>query len=285
MKIILAKTAGFCFGVDRALKKVYDNVGNKKIYTYGPIIHNKRVVADLKIDGIQVMENIADIDLIDDGDIVIRSHGISKYEQQAIEDSGLGIIEATCPYVKRIHDKVEKASIASHNIIIIGNSKHPEVEGISGWSSQPVIIVETVEQLKDFVFSSDIIYEVVAQTTFNIGMYKEIVKALQKLKIHVIINETICKATQERQEEAFNIAKKVDLMIVIGDQYSSNTMKLYEICKKQCDKTYHIESIEGFDLDLLEGHEIIGITAGASTPKKLIEEVISNVRNARRTKL
>jgi len=281
MKIILAKTAGFCFGVDRALKKVYDNVGDKEIYTYGPIIHNKCVVDDLENQGVKVISDLKKIASLSQGEVVIRSHGISKKEHQAIEASGLGMIEATCPYVKHIHKKVEEASNKGHHIIIIGNKQHPEVKGISGWSSQPVTLVETVSQVEKATFDFKITYEVVAQTTFNISLYKEIIKALQKLNIHVIINETICSATQERQEEALKIASIVDFMIVIGDKNSSNTMKLYEICKKQCDRTYHIESIKGLALELLEGQEIIGITAGASTPKKLIEEVISNVRNAK----
>ena len=281
MEIIVAKSAGFCFGVDRALKKVYDNLSVEAIYTYGPIIHNTQVVEELASKGVKVID---DLDLLGDqpmGKVVVRSHGISEDEQRLIEASGFEMIEATCPYVKKIHRVVAAASAKGHRIIIAGNPDHPEVKGIAGWSKEPVYFVDSVTAIAQVPFQADITYELVAQTTFNYSLYKEIVIALQKQNFRVIINETICNATEERQSEALEIASKADLMIVIGGRHSSNTRKLYDICKEQCEQTYHIESIEEFELSTLEGHAIIGITAGASTPKKLIEEVISNVRNAK----
>jgi len=280
LEIIVAKSAGFCFGVDRALKKVYDGLGNEPIYTYGPIIHNIQVVEELTSKGVKVIHDLDELGYLPHGKVVIRSHGISKEEQDLISESGFGMIEATCPYVKTIHNCVENASKKGHHIIIVGDKNHPEVTGIKGWCHQPVYIIEDVAQINEIPLDMNIVYEVVAQTTFNLGLYQEILIRLQKLKFHVIINETICKATQERQKEALEIAKNVDVMLVIGSKHSSNTIKLYEICKEQCEYTYHIESIEEFELMVLKGHSIIGITAGASTPKKLIKEVISNVRNA-----
>ena len=281
LEIILAKTAGFCFGVDRALKKVYDNLGEGYLYTYGPIIHNNQVVEELVEKGVQVIEDLDQLASYPIGNVIVRSHGISETEHRKIEASDFGLIEATCPYVKRIHQVVATASAKGHEIIIVGNEKHPEVAGIAGWSREKVYFIDGLDQVKTLPKNSDKIYEVVAQTTFNLTLYKEIVSALQNKNIHVIINETICSATEERQSEALEIAKKADLMIVIGGKHSSNTRKLYEICIRQCDATYHIESIEEFELSALRGHSVIGITAGASTPKKLIEEVISNVRNAK----
>ncbi len=281
MEIILAKSAGFCFGVDRALKKVYDNLGDKYIYTYGPIIHNNLVVDELKAQGVEVIDSLDALATVPKGEVVIRSHGITEDEHNEILNSGHHIIEATCPYVKRIHKVVAKASANGHHIIIVGNKNHPEVVGIAGWSKESVQFVESLEAVSQLHIDEAVSYEVVAQTTFNHSLYKEIVIALQKLNIHVIINETICKATEDRQIEALEIAKTVDLMIVIGSKHSSNTKKLYEICKRQCENTYHIESIEEFELSTLDRCHIVGITAGASTPKKLIEEVISNVRNAK----
>ncbi len=280
LEIILANSAGFCFGVDRALKKVYDNLGAKHIYTYGPIIHNNYVVNELSDKGVKVIENLDSLSDLPCGKLVIRSHGISEAEEMKMKASGFEIIEATCPYVKRIHKKVKDASRSGKHIIIIGNKDHPEVKGISGWSETPVYIIQTMDEVDNIPKSQDITYEVVAQTTFNIGLYNDIVLRLQNENFRVIINETICYSTKERQEEAFEIAEKADLMIVVGSKHSSNTKKLYEICKRQCENTYHIESIEEFELNVLSGNAIIGITAGASTPKKLIEEVISNVRNA-----
>lgn len=281
MKIILAKTAGFCFGVDRALKKVYDNLGERHLYTYGPIIHNNQVVEELAGKGVHVIDDLNRLSDYPVGDIIIRSHGISEVEHKMIEASDFGLIEATCPYVKHIHKVVAKASLKGHPIIIIGNREHPEVAGIAGWSQSDVYFITTVDEVDTLPDQQDITYEVVAQTTFNICLYKEIVIALQNKNFHVIINETICSATEERQSEALEIASQADLMIVIGGKHSSNTRKLYELCKRQCEATYHIESIEEFELSILGGHTVIGITAGASTPKKLIEEVISNVRNAK----
>jgi len=281
LNIILAKTAGFCFGVDRALKKVYDNLGERHLYTYGPIIHNNQVVDELAEKGVQVIEDLDQLSKYPVGDIIIRSHGISEVEHNKIVASNFGLIEATCPYVKRIHKVVAKASLKGHHIVIVGNKDHPEVAGIAGWSKSAVHYITTVDEVDTLPNEADITYEVVAQTTFNLCLYKEIVIALQNKNFHVIINETICSATEERQSEALEIASQADLMIVIGGKHSSNTMKLYEICKRQCEATYHIESIEEFELSVLGDHTVIGITAGASTPKKLIEEVISNVRNAK----
>lgn len=281
MEIILAKTAGFCFGVDRALKKVYDNLGNGPLYTYGPIIHNRQVVEELADKGVQVIEDLDRLDEYPVGDIIIRSHGISEAEHRKIEASAFGLIEATCPYVKRIHKLVAKASEAGREIILLGNAKHPEITGIAGWSKKDVHIIECLEDIDKLPEDRDKTYEVVVQTTFNLALYKEIVSALQLRNFHVIINETICSATEERQSEALEIASKADLMIVIGDRHSSNTRKLYEICQEQCEATYRIESIDEFELSAVGDHAVIGITAGASTPKKLIEEVISNVRNAK----
>lgn len=280
MEIILAKTAGFCFGVDRALKKVYDNLGDDSIYTYGPIIHNNYVVDELASKGVKVIHDLDELSSLKKGKIVIRSHGISEAEELKMRASGFEVIEATCPYVKRIHHKVQDASKLGSHIIIIGNKEHPEVKGIHGWSCTPVLIVETEDEAENLQLEENITYEVVTQTTFNIQLYEAIVKKLQKPNIRVIIDETICYSTKERQEEALEIAKKADLMIVVGSKHSSNTKKLYDICQRQCENTYHVESIEEFELNVLSGNAIIGITAGASTPKKLIEEVISYVRNA-----
>lgn len=281
MDIILAKTAGFCFGVDRALKKVYDNLDDKNLYTYGPIIHNRQVVDELVEKGVQVIEDLNLLSEYPVGHLIVRSHGISEAEQHLIESSSFEMIDATCPYVKRIHKIVNKASSEGQGVIIVGDRWHPEVTGIAGWGGDDVVCAASVEDVKNLEPMTDKIYQVVAQTTFNHRLYEDIINALQLKNFRVIINETICSATEERQSEALEIASKADLMIVIGGKHSSNTRKLYEICKTQCEDTYHIESIEEFELSALWGHDVIGITAGASTPKKLIEEVISNVRNAK----
>ncbi len=281
MEIILAKTAGFCFGVDRALKMAYENIDGRKMLTYGSIIHNKEVIKDLQKKGVYAIENIDEISKEKAQKVILRSHGVTKRDEIAIREKNVEVIDVTCPYVKKIHKIVEKAHNAGNALIICGDKNHSEVKGIAGWYDGEIIYISNASEAKSVHLRSDIDYELVAQTTFNNKVFKEIVTILQKKQIRVIIRDTICSATYERQKEALLIAKKVDLMIVIGDKKSSNTRKLYDICKGVCDDTYQIETSFDFDLELLDGKNVIGITAGASTPKKLIEEVISNVRNAK----
>jgi len=273
----VAKTAGFCFGVDNAVKTVEKKINSRPLYTYGPIIHNQQVVDELKEKGVNVIYNLEELETIERGTILIRSHGVGKDEVDKMEEEKFNVIDATCPYVKRIHKIVSEYSSKGYKIIIVGNPNHPEVQGIKGWSNSTTYIIEDeldIDKLKLNIYDN---YCLVTQTTFNYIKYKSIVNKLKKKNIHVIINETICKATEERQKEAIQIAKKVTKMIVIGGKHSSNTQKLYEICKEQCDQTYHIETIQDLELNVFNDSDIIGITAGASTPKNIIEEVILNV--------
>lgn len=278
MEIILAKTAGFCFGVDKAIKKVNESLEKTPLYTYGPIIHNHQVVEDFENKGVKVINDLSELEQLEKGTIIIRSHGVGRKEIEAMKYYNFDIIDSTCPYVKRIHDIVLAASSSGQHIIIIGSKDHPEVIGIKGWSETPTIIIEEIEQIKQLHLNQEITYCLVAQTTFNFSKYKEIVNKLQNSKIRVMIYETICKATEERQKEAFELSKKATKMVVIGDKHSSNTQKLFHICKSHCEATFHIESIEDLVLNVFDDNDIIGITAGASTPKNIIEEVILNVR-------
>ena len=286
MKIILAKTAGFCFGVNRAVNRleqmINDHSGEiRPIYSYGPVIHNPQVVKRFNDQGITIVHSLEELDTYPPGEILIRSHGISEAELKAIQTKGFVIIDSTCPYVKKIHKIVEKASLEGHSVLIIGDQNHPEVKGIAGWAKGEVRIIKGLDDIDAMEFDENTTYSVVAQTTFNIEKYKLILKKLQKKSIHVIINETVCQATIERQTEALELSKNVTKMIVIGGKNSSNTQKLYKICKSQCKDTYYIETIEELELNVFQDNDIIGITAGASTPKNIIEEVISNVRNAK----
>lgn len=288
MEIIVAKTAGFCFGVDRAIDKAQELIrqqgeSEKKlpIYTYGEIIHNPGVVKELESQGVKVIEDLHGLGQYEKGTVILRSHGVKEVEIDFLNKSGYQVSDCTCPYVKKIHRIVKKAGNDGMEVIIIGNSEHPEVQGISGWTYAKIHYIETLEKAKNFLPREEIQYCVVEQTTFNNKLYLDIVKELQKKSFHVMINETICQATMERQLEAEELAKKVTKMIVIGGKESSNTKKLYEICKNQCKDTYYIETIEDLVLNVFAVNDIIGITAGASTPKNIIEEVISNVRNAK----
>ena len=279
MEVILAKSAGFCFGVKRAVETVYEQTGTEnQIYTYGPIIHNEEVVKDLESKGVTVLEGEEDLRKLDKGTVVIRSHGVSREICEMIEKKGLTCVDATCPFVKRIHRIVEKESGEGRRIIIIGNPGHPEVEGIMGWSHTPAAVIESAEEAEKFTCLPGEKLCLVSQTTFNYNKFKELVEIFQKKGYNITIVNTICNATEERQTEAREIADKVDAMIVIGGKHSSNTRKLYEICRERCKSTYLIQTLDDLHLELPETAALVGITAGASTPNNIIEEVQNYVR-------
>ena len=289
MEVILAKSAGFCFGVKRAVDKVYQQTEEKngKIYTYGPIIHNEEVVKDLEKRGVCVIETQEALKDCKDGTVVIRSHGVGKEVYDLLKRENISYVDATCPFVLKIHRLVEKYSNDNYHVVIIGNEEHPEVQGIRGWSSNPeeTTVISNLQEAQNFTLKTDKKICVVSQTTFNNKKFKELVEILCKkrydnnvLNILNILN-TICNATEERQREAKNIAGEVDTMLVVGGRHSSNTQKLFEICKKECENTYYIQTLKDLDLSKLQSINSVGITAGASTPNKIIEEVQKNVRN------
>ena len=279
MEVVVAKSAGFCFGVKRAVETVYAEIEKgKKIYTYGPIIHNEEVVKDLEKKGVVVLESEEELKALKEGTVIIRSHGVEKRIQRLIEDNGLECIDATCPFVKRIHRIVEEAGKDNKEVVIAGNSGHPEVEGIVGWTDADTTILESVEEAKQFEKKTEADICMVSQTTFNYKKFQDIVEIFEKKGYNGSVVNTICNATEERQTEARKIASSVDVMIVIGGKHSSNTRKLYEICKQECENTYFIQTLDDLHLELPKAAFLVGITAGASTPNKLIEEVQNYVR-------
>ena len=279
MEVVLAKSSGFCFGVKRAVDRVYEQLAeNKKIYTYGPIVHNDDVVADLEEKGVKVLNTKEELTELTEGSVVIRAHGVPKEIYEIMEQKNIECIDATCPFVKRIHKIVEKESAEGRHIIVIGNAKHPEVEGIRGWCQIPATVIESREEALQFNGSKDDKYCVVSQTTFNYKKFQELVEIFQKKGYDIIVANNICSATEERQKEASELAAKADVMIVIGGTHSSNTRKLYELCKSECENTYYIQTLADLQLELPNSVELVGITAGASTPNKIIEEVQNYVR-------
>lgn len=277
-EVILAKSAGFCFGVQRAMDTVYAEADKKNVYTYGPIIHNTEVVNELESKGVKAVNDISEIPESEKSTVIIRSHGVSKAVYESIKNSGAKIVDATCPFVLKIHKIVKDASTEGDQIVIIGNEKHPEVEGIMGWSETPVHVVDTVEKAEKLKLDKSKNVRVVSQTTFNYKKFQDLVEIIKKKEYNICISNTICNATEERQNEARRIARRADAMIVIGDSSSSNTRKLYEICKTECQETFYIQTLSGLELDKLKSSDCIGITAGASTPNNIIEEVYTNVR-------
>ena len=282
MNVILAKSAGFCFGVKRAVDMVYKEAdrGDTPIYTYGPIIHNEEVVSDLEAKGVRVIEDVAELRDAQRGIVIIRSHGVGPSVYREIQKLGFEIVDATCPFVLKIHRLVEQHSRDGERIVIIGNASHPEVAGIREWSEDAqTTIIGSREEAENFTVKDGKKVCIVSQTTFNYNKFQELVEIISEKGYDIIVLNTICNATEERQTEAARIAAEVDAMIVIGGRSSSNTQKLFEICKKECNNTYYIQTVKDLDLTCLKSIDNVGITAGASTPNKIIEEVQKNVRN------
>ena len=280
MEVKVAKTAGFCFGVKRAVEKAYEVAEQRQgeVYTYGPIIHNEEVVADLANKGVQVLETENELRKLEKGTVIIRSHGVPKYIYELLKEKHLDYVDVTCPFVLKIHRIVEEESKKGRHIVIVGNAEHPEVAGIKGWCRGDCTVLKTKEEARNFLEKG---YEkvcVVSQTTFNYNNFQEIVEILSEKGYDKLVLNTICNATQDRQSEAAQIAKQVDAMIVVGGKHSSNTQKLYEICKSECKDTYYIQTLADLDSEGFPSVQCVGITAGASTPNKIIEEVSKHVR-------
>ena len=280
MEVIVAKTAGFCFGVKRAVEQVYEQIekAERPVYTFGPIIHNEQVVEDLAQKGVRVIDTEEELEAVRDAIVIIRSHGVGKHIYDLLERNGVAVVDATCPFVKKIHRIVQEQQAAGRRVIIVGNPDHPEVQGIRGWGDEGTLVVENADQIENLPVSTKDKLCVVAQTTFNYNKFQDLVEKFEKKGYDILVLNTICNATQERQVEAKRIASEVDAMIVIGGRNSSNTQKLYEICRKECKNTYFIQTLGDFNPECVNSVRSVGITAGASTPNQIIEEVHTNVR-------
>jgi len=273
MEIIVANTAGFCFGVNNAVNIVFDLVKKSKgkIYTLGSIINNEQVVERLTQYGVTVINSPDEAE--EKAKVVIRAHGVGPDTLKQLEEKGLEIVNASCPYVEKIQKLVYEKYKDDYQIIIIGDKNHPEIIGINGWCNNTAYIIENEEQVNSLPEIEKKIC-VVAQTTFIRGKWDKIIKSLNKRFENVIKFDTICNATDKRQVEAEKISKEVDMVLVIGGQNSSNTNKLYEICRNNCEKTYKIQTASDIPPVDIKKIKKIGITAGASTPDWVIKEVI-----------
>ena len=282
MEVIRAKTAGFCFGVERAVNTVYEQIKKHQdasIYTYGPIIHNEEVIKDLQKKGVQVLRSEEELDALKEGVVIIRSHGVEKRIYDKLNAKGITIVDATCPFVKKIHNIVQRESADGKYIVIIGNPDHPEVQGIRGWAGDRVSVIQNSADIENLLLKKGERICVVSQTTFNYNKFQDLVEIISETSYDITVLNTICNATKERQTEAKSIAERVDAMIVIGDKHSSNTQKLFEICASACQDTYYIQTLDDLDMNQLGSVvKTVGITAGASTPNNIIEEVQNNVR-------
>lgn len=275
MKVILANDAGFCFGVKRAIEEALnakDKYNEKKIYTLGPLIHNNDVVNKLKEKNIYPIE-LTDIENLDKNSvIIIRSHGVSKNVFDFFKEKDISIVDATCPYVLNIQKKVQKYSNLGYSILIVGDKDHPEVKGINGWCKNNAIISKDGSDLNDLPGKLCI----VSQTTEKQINFQKVLNVVVKNCKEFIAFNTICSSTEARQESANTLSKKVDMMIILGGKNSSNTTKLYEISKTNCNNTIHVENSGEIPDDIIHSNKIktIGVTAGASTPDWIIKEAI-----------
>lgn len=286
MEITVAKSAGFCFGVDRAVNIVYDLLQDGvSVSTLGPIIHNKQVVCELESKGVTAVESHMQANT--DSTLVIRSHGVTEQVYDSLKNKGIKYVDATCPFVSKIHKTVSEQSKSGRIILIAGDKNHPEVEGIIGHCHTEAYTFLNDSELSNladifpFLKNSDVC--VVAQTTFDVEEWKKCLKTLKKVYTKSIFFDTICNATSQRQSDAYKLAQVSDLMIVIGGRHSSNTNKLYEICKKCCNRTYLIETAAELDSISFRGDEKIGITAGASTPASIIKEVLDRMTDIKKS--
>lgn len=274
-KVVVADSAGFCFGVDRAVKMVYSELeNNTRVATLGPIIHNQDVVNDMKNKGARIIESVDELEA--DETVVIRSHGVGRDVYEAIGAKGNRMLDATCPFVSRIHKIVAEKTKEGYFILIAGDKDHPEVQGIVGHCDENYLVFKDNFELKDFFeknyknFGKKL--AIVAQTTYNIVVWDDCLNVIPKDDPNIVIFDTICNATDTRQSDAAELAKNSDIMLVVGGRHSSNTVKLYEVCSRYC-QTYHIENSDELRTLMLPNADRIGITAGASTPAYIIKEV------------
>ena len=273
IQITIAKSAGFCFGVKRAIDLAQDIASkNKDVYTFGPLIHNPQEVSRLEKENIKVVE---DYSKIEKGVLVLRTHGIPLdiYENLSKKEN-IKIVDAACPFVKKAQDIIKELSKDSEQIVIVGEKRHPEVVALVSYGKGKCLVVEDKEDVKN-VKKTDIIY-IVSQTTQSPKKFEDIVKEISKIS-HVKVFNTICRATFDRQSAAEKLAKEVDVMIVIGGKNSGNTTRLYQICSA-ITKTYHIENVDELETDWFKNIETVGITAGASTPDWIIENIKRRIK-------
>lgn len=281
MEITVGKNAGFCFGVQRAVDAVYDLLkeNSSDIYSIGPLIHNEIVTKDLKNKGLIEINDYDEIKNLKNKKVIIRTHGIEKQVYDLLKSNNNSIVDLTCPFVSKIHKLVEEYSESGYKIIVIGDKDHPEVKGIVSYAKNDIYVVISEEDIKNLKIDRNDKVFIVFQTTTNAENAQKLVDILRDLFYNSRLVNTICNATQNRQDEVKILAETCDVMLIIGSNTSSNTRKLYEISKKYCENTYLLNSVDDIKNIKKEKSVKIGVSAGASTPKYLIEEILNNVRN------
>lgn len=277
MQVIVAKKSGLCYGVKRALRMAKETRKIKKqnVYTFGDLIHNPQVIANLEKQGIH---SINDLDQVDSGPIILRSHGVSPKIYSYLQKKNIEIVDATCPIVKKIQKLVEELASQGDEIIIVGNKEHPEIEGLIGYSKGRGIIVENERQVR--ALPSKKRRAVLAQSTQDLYLFHAVVNALIEKTKELKVFNTICRSTQTRQKSTSELASEVDTLFIIGGKKSSNTQKLYQISKRILPHTYFIEKAEQITPDMIKGAKKIGLSGGASTPPEVIEKAVAKIKSS-----
>lgn len=273
--VTVADHAGACYGVERALEMTLRTAetASGPVRTLGPLIHNPRVVADLESRGVVVASRPGDAP---DGTLIIRAHGVPPRVMEEARGSGVEVVDATCPYVKRVHHAAERMVAQGLQVVVVGESGHPEVEGILGHAGPDAIVASGPGDLEGVALARRV--GVVVQTTQTSAALSSVVAAIAPRVDELHVSNTICAATSERQQSALRLAERSDCMVVVGGRASGNTRRLAEICAEACANTHHIESAAEIDPVWLDGAAAIGVTAGASTPSAHIDEVVARIR-------
>ena len=286
MKIIIAKQAGFCFGVKRAVDGVYNEIqnGDKKIYCLGEIVHNQDVINKLETEGVSFIENIDEIKE-NNVKLIIRAHGIDKKIYNIAKKKNIDVIDYTCPLVKKTHDIAEEYQKKGYYIFLIGSKNHPEIIGTSSHCGKDYIVIEDEDELKkqiDIINNSNIErLLVIVQTTFSkvkFALFENILKERVDSRIKLLVNNTICNATSNRQTETADLSKKVDLIIVVGGKNSSNTKKLYEVASKNT-MAVLVENDNDLDINIIKKYQKIAVVSGASTPIEVVEKIADKLKS------
>ncbi len=273
MKVILAKQAGFCFGVKRATQIAFEAAGkNNETYTLGPIIHSPQVVGKLEELGIHALDSL---DGLDQGTIIIRSHGVEQSEIVKAQQKNLDVVDATCPFVKKAQEHVKSLSDAGYSVVVVGDADHPEVQGIVSYGGENVYVVASSDDVQKLPKMNKI--GVVAQTTQSFENLKNVVSGCLLRGGEIRVFNTICDATADRQQEAKELAGQVGCMLVLGGFNSANTRRLLEVCAEIQPHTFHIETADEISPSWFTGVDLVGVTAGASTPKWIIDEVLNKI--------
>jgi (E)-4-hydroxy-3-methyl-but-2-enyl pyrophosphate reductase len=277
MEVVLADKAGFCFGVKRAINTAFKAAAKGNVYCLGPLIHNPQEVERLLRAGVRTVEDFA---ILKAGDhLIIRSHGVPPRVIEQARDQGLEIIDLTCPFVGKAQRYAELLHQEGYQVVVVGEKRHPEVQSILGYAGDNAVVIESVADVNSMKFGTRL--GIVAQTTQSYGNFSEIVLRLLRLSKELKVFNTICSSTKERQDSARVLAGQVDLMLVVGGRNSANTSRLVSVCAGEGKPTYHIEVADEIRPEWLEGAARVGVTAGASTPDWVLEDVLKKLKSGK----